>query len=149
MLTGKPPVELVGQVRKALSLGKLASVLDSKASEWPTFVATQLVNIGLRLCEPNSKDRPELTPSIVRELEQLHAPKERVVPSFYLCPILLEIMHDPQIAEDGFTYEGESIRSWFRNRHETSPMTNLKLSSLHLTRNHGLRLAIQDWLCKS
>lgn len=88
MLTGKPPVELVGQVRKALSLGKLASVLDMKAGEWPIFVAGQLANIGLRCCEPNSKDRPELTPSLVRELEQLHVGEERAVPSFYLCPIL-------------------------------------------------------------
>lgn len=58
-------------------------------------------------------------------------------------------MHDPQVAADGFTYEGEAIREWLENDHETSPMTNLKLSHLYLTPNHALRLAIQDWLCKS
>lgn len=58
-------------------------------------------------------------------------------------------MHDPQVAADGFTYEGEAIREWLENGHETSPMTNLKLSHLHLTPNHAIRLAIQDWLCKS
>jgi hypothetical protein len=60
-----------------------------------------------------------------------------------------EIMHDPQVAADGFTYEGEAMRGWLENGRETSPMTNLKLSHLHLTPNNTLRLAIQDWLCKS
>lgn len=56
-------------------------------------------------------------------------------------------MHDPQVAADGFTYEGEALRGWLEG-HDTSPMTNLKLSHLHLTPNNALRLAIQDWLCK-
>lgn len=60
-----------------------------------------------------------------------------------------EIMHDPQVAADGFTYEGGALRGWLQNCRETSPMTNLKLSHLHLTPNHALRHAIQDWLCKS
>lgn len=60
-----------------------------------------------------------------------------------------EIMHDPQVAADGFTYEREAIRGWLENGKETSPMTNLKLSNLHLTPNHTLQLAIQEWLCKS
>ncbi|CAL5389425.1 unnamed protein product [Camellia sinensis] len=59
-----------------------------------------------------------------------------------------EIMHDPQVAADGFTYEGDALRGWLENGRETSPMTNLRLDHLHLTPNHALRLAIQDWLCK-
>lgn len=57
-------------------------------------------------------------------------------------------MHDPQVAADGFTYEGEALRGWLANGRETSPMTNLKLSHLNLTPNHALRFAIQDWLCQ-
>lgn len=60
-----------------------------------------------------------------------------------------EIMQDPHVAADGFTYEGEAIRGWLKNGRETSPMTNLRLNHLHLTPNHTLRLAIHDWLCKS
>ena len=60
-----------------------------------------------------------------------------------------EIMHDPHVAEDGFTYEKEALLGWLENGRETSPMTNLKLTHLHLTPNHSLRSAIQDWLCKS
>ncbi|PPD94724.1 hypothetical protein GOBAR_DD08260 [Gossypium barbadense] len=149
MLTRRPPVGLAGEVRKAISSGKLASILDKSAGEWPMFVARRLVDLGLQCCEPYSRDRPDLKPSLVRELGQLHVTEERPVPSFFLCPILQEIMHDPQVAADGFTYEGEALRGWLENGRETSPMTNLKLSHLHLTPNHAIRQAIQNWLCKA
>ncbi|XP_021828389.1 U-box domain-containing protein 33-like [Prunus avium] len=149
LVTRRPPVGLASEVRKAVLCGNLASILDSSAGEWPITVARRLVDLGLQCCELNSIERPEITPALVRELHQLHAPEERPVPSFFLCPILQEIMHDPQVAADGFTYEGEALRGWLQNCRETSPMTNLKLSHLHLTPNHALRHAIQDWLCKS
>ncbi|KAF8395115.1 hypothetical protein HHK36_019056 [Tetracentron sinense] len=149
LLTGRHPVGLAGEVHRAVSCGKLPSILDTSAGEWPTFVARRLVDLGLQCCELNSRDRPELTPTMVRELERLHVTEERPVPSFFLCPILQEIMHDPQVAADGFTYEGEALRGWLENGRETSPMTNLKLSHLHLTPNHALQLAIHDWLCNS
>ncbi|GAV57922.1 Pkinase domain-containing protein/U-box domain-containing protein [Cephalotus follicularis] len=148
LLTGRPPVGLVGEVRKAMSCGKSVSILDSLAGEWPTFVARRLLDLGLQCCELNGRDRPDLTPTLVRELEQIHVPEERPVPSYFLCPILQEIMHDPQVAADGFTYEGEALLGWFANGRETSPMTNLKFDHLNLTPNRALRLSIQDWLCK-
>ncbi|XP_011035331.1 PREDICTED: U-box domain-containing protein 33-like [Populus euphratica] len=144
LLTGKPPAGLVGEVRRTR---KLASILDPSA-EWPMIVARRLVDLALQFCELSSRGRPDLTPTLVRELEQLHVSEERPVPSFFLCPILQEIMHDPQVAADGFTYEGDALRGWLANGRETSPMTNLRLDHLHLTPNHALRLAIQDWLCK-
>ncbi|KAI9402253.1 hypothetical protein POPTR_001G239100v4 [Populus trichocarpa] len=144
LLTGKPPAGLVGEVRRTR---KLTSILDPSA-EWPMIVARRLVDLALQFCELSSRGRPDLTPTLVRELEHLHVSEERPVPSFFLCPILQEIMHDPQVAADGFTYEGEALRGWLANGRETSPMTNLRLDHLHLTPNHALRLAIQDWLCK-
>ncbi|XP_047174561.1 U-box domain-containing protein 33-like isoform X1 [Vigna umbellata] len=149
LLTSRTPVGLAGEVRRAVSCGKLSSILDSSAGEWNSTVATQLAELGLQCCQLNSRDRPELTPSLVRELKQLYVSEERPVPSFFLCPISQEIMNDPQVAADGFTYERKAISEWLDNGHETSPMTNLKLSYLHLTPNHALRLAIQGWLCKS
>ncbi|KAF5727384.1 U-box domain-containing protein kinase family protein isoform 1 [Tripterygium wilfordii] len=88
LLTGKPPVGLVGEARRAMSSGKLSTILDPSAGEWPSFVARRLVDYGVQCCESNSRDRPELTPTLVRELEQLHVSEERPVPSFFLCPIL-------------------------------------------------------------
>lgn len=88
LLTGRQPVRLAAEVRKAVSCGNLASLLDSSAGEWPTFVATRLAELGLECCQSSSRDRPDLTPSLVRELEQLHVSEERPVPSYFLCPIL-------------------------------------------------------------
>ncbi|PIN24369.1 Serine/threonine protein kinase [Handroanthus impetiginosus] len=146
LVTGKTHGGLIGQVRRALSNGKVTSILDSSAGEWPTYVARRLVELGLQCCESNSRARPELTPSLVKELEHMPFLEEQTIPSFFLCPILREIMHDPHVAADGFTYEGEALLGWLGNGRETSPMTNLRLSHLNLTPNHSLRLAIQDWL---
>ncbi|CAI9770511.1 unnamed protein product [Fraxinus pennsylvanica] len=148
LLTGRTTTGLVSEVRRAVSSGKVASILDLSAGEWSSYVARRLVDLGLQCCESNSRDRPELSPTLVRELERLPVLEEQEVPLFFLCPILQEIMHDPQVAADGFTYEGEALRGWLENGHETSPMTNLKLSHLNLTPNHALQIAIQDWLCK-
>jgi len=53
-----------------------------------------------------------------------------------------EIMNDPYIAADGFTYEGEAIKGWLDSGHSTSPMTNLKLEHSLLVPNRALRSAI-------
>ena len=88
LLTRRSPAGLAGEVRKAVSSGKLASILDSSAGEWPTFVVRRLIELAMQCCELNGRDRPDITPSLVRELEQLHVSEERPVPSFFLCPIL-------------------------------------------------------------
>ena len=60
-----------------------------------------------------------------------------------LCTILQDIMQDPPVATDGFTYEAEVLREWFESGHDTSPMTNLKLEHCNLQPNYALRSAIQ------
>ena len=54
-------------------------------------------------------------------------------------------MNDPHIAADGFTYEGDLIRSWLGTGSDTSPMTNLPLEHDELIPNLALRSAIQEW----
>lgn len=56
-----------------------------------------------------------------------------------------DIMQDPHIAADGFSYELEAIGEWLKTGHDTSPMTNLKLNHTLLTPNHILRSLIHDW----
>ncbi|XP_074568045.1 U-box domain-containing protein 33-like [Curcuma longa] len=149
LLTGKPARGLESEVRRALLSGNLVSILDPGAGDWPLIVARRLAEVGLRCLNPNAQDPPELTPELVNDLEQLHVTEERPVPSFFLCPILQEIMQDPQVAADGFTYEGRALREWFSSGQDTSPMTNLKLKHQNLMPNHALRFAIEDWLCQS
>ncbi|CAH8255746.1 unnamed protein product [Arabidopsis lyrata] len=70
--------------------------------------------------------------------------EKRQPPSSFFYPITQEVMNDPHFAADGFTYEAESIRKWFRTGHQTSPMTNLPLPHLTLVPNRALRTAIEE-----
>ncbi|KAF0921919.1 hypothetical protein E2562_020528 [Oryza meyeriana var. granulata] len=71
---------------------------------------------------------------------------ENCAPAAFICPILMEIMKDPQVASDGFTYEAEAIRRWFGSRNNRSPMTNLALPNLNLIPNRALRSSIHEYL---
>eukprot|EP00727_Mastigamoeba_balamuthi_P004697 m51a1_g14225 putative u-box domain-containing protein 54 (368) ;mRNA; f:195413-196583 len=63
----------------------------------------------------------------------------------FLCPITLEVMQDPVVAADGFTYEREAIATWIRTGRRTSPCTNLPLEHTDLVPNHALAAIIRDW----
>lgn len=56
-----------------------------------------------------------------------------------------EVMKDPHVAADGYTYEAEALQGWLDSDHDTSPMTNLQLQHSNLVPNHALRSAIQEW----
>ncbi|XP_009116802.1 U-box domain-containing protein 36 [Brassica rapa] len=80
-----------------------------------------------------------------REKEEASPSKDLEPPQYFICPITQEVMEDPYVAADGFTYEGEAIRGWFNRGHETSPMTNKRLHHTSLVPNLALRSAIQEW----
>lgn len=68
------------------------------------------------------------------------------VPDEYLCPITREVMKDPVIAEDGYTYERSAIVGWMEKGKTTSPMTNGLLNTKQLTPNRSLKMLIQRYL---
>ncbi|NWH58565.1 WSDU1 protein, partial [Geococcyx californianus] len=68
------------------------------------------------------------------------------VPDEFLCPITRELMKDPVIAADGYSYEREAMENWLNNKRRSSPMTNLPLPSPLLTPNRTLKMAISRWL---
>ncbi|XP_071736527.1 E3 ubiquitin-protein ligase PUB23-like [Rutidosis leptorrhynchoides] len=68
------------------------------------------------------------------------------VPSYFLCPISLEIMKDPVILSTGITYDRESIDKWLSTKENvTCPLTKQPLTDIELTPNHTLRRLIQSW----
>uniref|UniRef100_A0A803KZA3 RING-type E3 ubiquitin transferase n=1 Tax=Chenopodium quinoa TaxID=63459 RepID=A0A803KZA3_CHEQI len=156
LLTGKPALNIVKKVQRALQEDNFYRILDPSAGDWPVVRAVHLVQIALKCCDVKAKDRPDLGSEVWKVLKpvmnptsSLSSPLQLVsgdqVPSYFICPIFQEIMRDPQVAADGFTYEADAIRGWFEGGHDTSPMTNLKLDSLNLTPNRTLRSAIQEW----
>lgn len=72
---------------------------------------------------------------------------EVTVPSFFLCPISLELMRDPVTLSTGMSYDRESIEKWLTSGRNTCPTTNqtLEPSNQELIPNHTLRRLIQAW----
>lgn len=75
------------------------------------------------------------------------AETEIEVPSYFLCPITLEIMKDPVTILTGITYDRESIEKWvFSQKNATCPVTKQVLSDVEfMIPNITLRRLIQSW----
>ncbi|MCO5549314.1 hypothetical protein L7F22_002782 [Adiantum nelumboides] len=161
LLTGQPAVGVINLVEEAVDRGQFEGVLDKSAGEWPVAEAMALACLSLQCAEPKRKHRPNLEKQILPQLERFQSvaglaaasmasagPSSSgmtpIIPSFFFCPILQEIMESPHIAADGFTYEHDAIKVWLQE-HDTSPMTNLTLNHKNLTPNHTLRSAIKEW----
>ncbi|KAJ7951146.1 putative U-box domain-containing protein kinase family protein [Quillaja saponaria] len=158
LLSGRPALGITKEVQHALDSGKLTSLLDPLAGDWPFVQAEQLARLALRCCEMSRKNRPDLISDVWRIVEPMRAScggtsllrlgseEHLQPPTYFICPIFQEVMRDPHVATDGFTYEAEALRGWLDSGHDTSPMTNLKLAHTNLVPNHALRSAIQEWL---
>ncbi|XP_074279857.1 U-box domain-containing protein 33-like isoform X2 [Silene latifolia] len=156
LLTAEPPSGIVEKVQFALDNDDLSNILDHSAGQWPFVRAKQLVHMALRCCHAFPDNRPDLASDVWMLLKPSNDPSRNLatpvrlinedrIPSYFICPILQEIMQDPHFAADGFTYEGEAIKAWFDGGHDTSPMTNLRLENCHLTPNRALHSAIEEW----
>ncbi|XP_065849433.1 U-box domain-containing protein 34 [Euphorbia lathyris] len=153
LLTAQRPNGLVLTVENAIKNGRFANILDESVKDWPLTETEQLAEIALKCSKLRCRDRPDLDTEVLpalRRLVDIAAASVKVegsniyAPSHYFCPILQEIMDDPYIAADGFTYEHRAIKAWF-DRHKVSPVTKLRLQDSMLTPNHTLRSAIQQW----
>lgn len=90
-----------------------------------------------------------LRSKVLRSIDELRTRMESLssgIPDEFICPITRELMKDPVIASDGYSYEREAMESWIHKKKRTSPMTNLALPSLVLTPNRTLKMAINRWL---
>ncbi|XP_059635290.1 E3 ubiquitin-protein ligase PUB23-like [Cornus florida] len=68
------------------------------------------------------------------------------VPSYFLCPISMQLMGDPVTVSTGITYDRESIERWlYAFKNNTCPVTKQLVSDADLTPNHTLRRLIQAW----
>ncbi|KAM0898743.1 hypothetical protein ACQ4PT_021752 [Festuca glaucescens] len=161
LLTGRPPQKIAEVVEDAMEKGDLHLIIDPSAGSWPFMQANQLAHLGLQCAEMSRRRRPDLAREVWVVVEPLmkaasltarrpmfaaaSSDDDASTPSCFLCPIFQEMMSDPYIAADGFTYEAEAIRGWLDTGHDTSPMTNLKLAHRELTPNRGLRAVILEW----
>ncbi|KAJ0491244.1 putative protein kinase RLK-Pelle-RLCK-IXb family [Helianthus annuus] len=157
LLTLLQPKVVISKVEAAVSCGNLFDVLDDSIPDWPLAEVTELTELGLKCCSLRCRDRPDLDTEVLPVLKKLHefgdqsrkvAKNRNDAPSHFYCPIVQEIMEDPHIAADGFTYEYRAIKIWLE-RQNASPVTKHRLQHKTLTPNHTLRSAIQDWRLQS
>ncbi|XP_027624245.1 WD repeat, SAM and U-box domain-containing protein 1 isoform X2 [Tupaia chinensis] len=90
-----------------------------------------------------------LRSKVLRKIEELRTKVDVLssgIPDEFICPITRELMKDPVIAADGYSYEKEAMENWISKKKRTSPMTNLVLPSVVLTPNRTLKMAIDRWL---
>ncbi|XP_027153740.1 U-box domain-containing protein 32-like isoform X2 [Coffea eugenioides] len=165
LLTARPASSIIRDMRCAMEVGNVSTVLDHSAGDWPLEQVTLLAFLALRCCEENRLNQPDLVAEVwpviepMRDLctlsclgstsSRLDSTAQQRIPSNFVCPIFQEVMKDPHIAADGFTYEGDAIKGWLNSGHKTSPMTNLQLDHCDLLPNYALYYAIQEWQQKS
>ncbi|XVE86871.1 hypothetical protein DITRI_Ditri18aG0070100 [Diplodiscus trichospermus] len=166
MLTGR---NWAGLIEDAMTVDQaaLVRVLDEKAGKWPLELAVELAGLSMKCLSVNRKLHRDLQIAAVMEgLDELKKKADDLVakkgfevvtnenvsmgdpsnvPGVFLCPIFQEVMKNPHVAADGFSYELEAIDEWLKMGHDTSPMTNLSLKHKFLTPNHTLRSFIQEW----
>jgi serine/threonine protein kinase len=161
LATGMPAFLARKAAREAAGGGRAwREVVDAC---WPAERGREVALLGLRCCATprrelleeargvleaalvSSAPAPAPSRSSVAVAVSAAEPDDDGAPSYLVCPILKEVMRDPRIAGDGFTYEAEAIEEWLRGGRDTSPMTNLKLPTTELVPNHALRHAIHRW----
>ncbi|XP_030772852.1 WD repeat, SAM and U-box domain-containing protein 1 isoform X2 [Rhinopithecus roxellana] len=107
------------------------------------------VNIWQFDLETLCQDSLGLRSKVLRKIEELRTKVKSLssgIPDEFICPITRELMKDPVIASDGYSYEKEAIENWISKKKRTSPMTNLVLPSAVLIPNRTLKMAINRWL---
>ncbi|KAG5547140.1 hypothetical protein RHGRI_012981 [Rhododendron griersonianum] len=153
LLAAQPPNGLLLKFKNAISDGSLPDILDKSIQDWPLVEAQEMAQMALKCSELRCRDRPDLETEVLPLLKRLADKADATLrlrrnsihpPNHYFCPILQEVMEDPYIAADGFTYEHRAIKAWLRG-HSYSPVTRLRLPHIYVIQNHTLRSAIQDW----
>ncbi|KAL0367912.1 UNVERIFIED_CONTAM: putative U-box domain-containing protein 50 [Sesamum calycinum] len=147
----------------AMDTATAVDELDHSAGRWPMVLAMELYSIAVRCFDESITAMPTSEVNDVKKRAdelvtngEFSAPIETSidvddlsnVPSAFLCPIYQDVMQNPHLASDGYSYELKAIDEWLKTGHDTSPMTNLRLKHKLLIPNHNLRSLIQDWLNK-
>ncbi|EOA16012.1 hypothetical protein CARUB_v10004133mg [Capsella rubella] len=155
LLTAKPAIALAHYVESAMdSNEEFLKMLDQKAGNWPIEETRELTALALCCTELRGKDRPDLKDQILPALESLKKVADKArnslsgvstqPPTHFICPLLKDVMNEPCVAADGYTYDRRAIEEWLEE-HDTSPMTDSPLRSKNLLPNYTLYTAIMEW----
>ncbi|KAH7691519.1 Zinc finger RING/FYVE/PHD-type protein [Dioscorea alata] len=78
-------------------------------------------------------------------IEQLGFLNGKPIPSYFRCPLSLELMVDPVIVASGQTYERSFIQKWLDNGLRICPNTRQPLDHINLIQNFTVKALIANW----
>ncbi|PSR94875.1 U-box domain-containing protein [Actinidia chinensis var. chinensis] len=79
------------------------------------------------------------------KVENFRAMNGVCVPSYFRCPLSLELMFDPVIVASGQTYDRASIQKWLDNGLYICPKSRQMLSHTNLIPNYTVKALIANW----
>ncbi|GJP43227.1 hypothetical protein CLOM_g2717 [Closterium sp. NIES-68] len=119
--------------------------VDTAGGEWRSDLVEQVAGVALRCADRRRAKRPELQgeihPLLVRMAAEAQAEVKRrkqQIDEQFICPISKEVMREPVVAADGFTYEREHMERWMAAC-TLSPATGQPLAHTALTSNNVLK----------
>ena len=132
-----------------------AEIIDTVVTlgQRPVILTTDLANLfGFStLIESCFQADPALRPPLSHIVAVMNAHLDRDsrhqidIPSQgFVCPMACELMSEPVVCADGHTYEGRAIRQWL-DKYDTSPITNIPLTSSTLIPNLTLKSMIDNY----
>jgi len=71
-------------------------------------------------------------------------PETPDIPRHFLCPITLNLMDDPVVAQDGESYERRAMEAWMHNN-PTSPLHHTAITDTRLYPNRALKVLIKAY----
>ncbi|XP_020570790.1 U-box domain-containing protein 27-like [Phalaenopsis equestris] len=92
--------------------------------------------------QPDNRNKQEIEST---PLLHLDVSRTEPLPSFFRCPISLEVMRSPVSLCTGVTYDRSSIQRWLDSGNTTCPATMQPLSSTDLIPNLNLHRLINLW----
>lgn len=67
------------------------------------------------------------------------------IPDYLICKITLQLMEEPVLSEEGFTYEKKVLEEHYRLKGTVEPITRRKVEGT-LFPNHAIKQATEDFL---
>ncbi|GFS40418.1 WD repeat, SAM and U-box domain-containing protein 1 [Nephila pilipes] len=123
----------VGDWLKSLELEKFTEIFHANSIDGKELMYLNHENL-LSILKIDSLGHRS---KILREIQCLKNPlwqhvmtttEDEMLLNEFCCPITQEVMRDPVVVADGYSYERHAIEEWFQNGKETSPMTNETLT---------------------
>ena len=90
------------------------------------------------------EDQKQMLSQSRKRSESVESTGHNIIPSKFMCPITKNLMRDPVMAFDGYTYERSAIVEYLE-KHNKSPMTQKSAHILHLFPNLQIKQEIETF----